>query len=194
VGLREQKRIETWRSIRRAGLDLMRARGFDAVSVEEIAAAARVSRTTFFNYFDSKESLVFDHDPEEPAEWRALFASRPAHEAVWDSLREIFAAYFSAKGEHIATQKELKKGAPKLAASFAERESELWSDLHAWVAARIDDDPSGMTLSLTMSAATSVLTTAYALWDVRRGTEHLVDLLREGFARVRVDASPTRPG
>lgn len=191
MGLREQKRTETWRAIQRAGFALMLERGFDGVSVDEIAAAARVSRTTFFNYFDSKESLVFDHDPEEPAQWRGLFASRPVDEAVWDSLREISVAYFSARGDHIAAQKELKKAAPRLVASFGERKNQMWSDLTEWVATRIGEDRSGMTLSLTMSAATSVVGTAYALWDVGRGTDHLVDLLREGFARVRVDSSIT---
>jgi len=192
LGLRERKRTETWHAIRGVGLAMMRERGFDSVSIDEIAAAARVSRTTFFNYFDSKESLVFEPAPEEPAEWRAIIDARPVDEPVWDSLREIVITYLAAKGEHIAIQKELKKASPKLAASFGERKTQMWPELHVWAAGRIGKDRSGMTLALTLSAAASVMSTAYDLWDVSRGTQHLIDLLREGFARVRVDASPKR--
>lgn len=129
LGLREQKRLDTWRTLRRIGLQLMLERGFDEVSIDEIAAVAHVSRTTFFNYFESKEALVFDVDPEEPAHWRALFAARPEHEPMWQSVQEIMIGYMADKGDELATQKQLKAGSARLAASFRTTSNQMSAEL-----------------------------------------------------------------
>jgi AcrR family transcriptional regulator len=56
--LRERKKAATKERIYRVALDLFRQRGFWVTTVEEIAAAADVSRGTFFNYFPSKQALL----------------------------------------------------------------------------------------------------------------------------------------
>lgn len=58
MSLREQKRIATRASIEDAATRLVDERGFSAVTVEEICQEAGISRRTFFNYFDSKDSAV----------------------------------------------------------------------------------------------------------------------------------------
>ena len=57
-GLRERKRRETLQRIADAGLKLFLAKGFEATTVGEIAAAAGISRRTFFYYFDSKDDIL----------------------------------------------------------------------------------------------------------------------------------------
>ncbi|MGW1751070.1 TetR/AcrR family transcriptional regulator [Streptomyces sp. NPDC002092] len=59
MGLRERKKAQTARRIWQVAVELFIERGFDAVSVQEIADAAEVSKMTVFNYFGSKEDLVF---------------------------------------------------------------------------------------------------------------------------------------
>ncbi|MCL2418094.1 MAG: TetR/AcrR family transcriptional regulator [Conexibacteraceae bacterium] len=59
-GLREYKKRETRQRISDVATGMFLARGFDAVTVTEVAAAAGVSEKTVYNYFPTKESLVLD--------------------------------------------------------------------------------------------------------------------------------------
>ncbi|WP_040766805.1 TetR family transcriptional regulator [Tsukamurella sp. 1534] len=58
LGLRERKKLETRQRIQQVAIDLFGERGFDDVTVTEVARAANVSQATVFNYFPTKEDLV----------------------------------------------------------------------------------------------------------------------------------------
>ncbi|MFL9868652.1 TetR/AcrR family transcriptional regulator [Paraburkholderia fungorum] len=62
--LRSRKRLATRQSISNAATRLFLERGFDQVTVDEIAAAADVGRMTVFNHFPRKEDMFFDRDEE----------------------------------------------------------------------------------------------------------------------------------
>ncbi|MDB4973547.1 MAG: transcriptional regulator, TetR family [Myxococcaceae bacterium] len=74
-GLRELKKRETRQTISDVATRLFQARGFESVSVNEIAAAAQVSKMTVFNYFPRKEDLYFDRGIEDLS-----LAERALHE------------------------------------------------------------------------------------------------------------------
>ena len=61
---RSRKRLATRQSISVAATRLFLERGFDPVTVDEIAAAADVGRMTVFNHFPRKEDMFFDRDEE----------------------------------------------------------------------------------------------------------------------------------
>ena len=63
-GLRERKKRQTREAIAAAAMQLFHARGFEAVTVAEVARAADVSEKTVFNHFPTKEDLVFAHGSE----------------------------------------------------------------------------------------------------------------------------------
>src|SRR6187431_1014357 len=58
MGLRERRRRGAMRTIQERALDLFDERGFDAVTIEEIAAAAEVSPSSVYRYFGTKEGLI----------------------------------------------------------------------------------------------------------------------------------------
>jgi AcrR family transcriptional regulator len=87
MGLRERKKLETARAVRTAAIDLFLERGFDDVSVAEIAAAANVSKMTVFNYFPGKEDLLFGPMEEHTEEMAEVVRDRPAGETPLAALR-----------------------------------------------------------------------------------------------------------
>src|SRR3954464_8241434 len=66
-GLRERKKRQTREAIAAAAIELFQARGFDSITVSEVAAAADVSEKTVFNYFPTKEELVFSNSEDKLA-------------------------------------------------------------------------------------------------------------------------------
>jgi AcrR family transcriptional regulator len=88
VGRRERKKAATRQAIADAALQLFLARGYDQVSIRDIADAADVSTTTLFKHFTGKEALVFDQDEAQEAKLVAAVRERPAGQSIVDALRE----------------------------------------------------------------------------------------------------------
>jgi AcrR family transcriptional regulator len=82
TGTRERRRRETRSRIVDAAAELFDERGFDAVSVMEIAKRAGVVEKTVFNHFPMKEGLVFDADPPMRAALLDAVRRRPSGESV----------------------------------------------------------------------------------------------------------------
>jgi AcrR family transcriptional regulator len=87
VGLREFKKQKTRRAIADTALRLFVERGFDHVTVAEVAEAAGVSEKTVFNYFPTKEDLFFDEVDEREAALVAAIRGRKPGESILSALR-----------------------------------------------------------------------------------------------------------
>jgi AcrR family transcriptional regulator len=87
VGRRERKKAATRQAIADAALRLFLERGYDRVSVRDVADAADVSTTTLFKHFSGKEALVFDQDEEREAGLVAAVRERPPGTDLLDALR-----------------------------------------------------------------------------------------------------------
>jgi AcrR family transcriptional regulator len=177
--VRERKKRDTWRLIHDTALVLMRRRGFDAVSVDDIVAAAGISRRTFFNYFAGKEAVVFDPDPGEPALWHELMAARPAGEAMWSSLRELLIDYTAAVADRLIVQHRVRQASPELESCSRAVADRFFGAVLEWVTA--GHPHPGPRPDLTVGAARAVLATACPRWDPDLGIAALHHEIREGF-------------
>jgi AcrR family transcriptional regulator len=94
TGLRERKKRLTRDAIAAVAMELFRARGFDAVTVADVARAADVSEKTVFNYFPAKEDLVFHRREERIAALIDTVRSRPPGTPLLEPFRGTHRSVF----------------------------------------------------------------------------------------------------
>src|SRR5918992_136721 len=88
-GLRARKKRAAREAIAAAARRLFAERGFDAVTVAEVAAAADVSEKTVFNHFATKEDLAFAGREQGITQFVAAIAERPPSSSVLDVFRAM---------------------------------------------------------------------------------------------------------
>jgi AcrR family transcriptional regulator len=98
AGRRERKKAATRASIVEAAHELFLERGFDAVSVREIADRADVSPTTVFAHFPQKEALAFGDEDERHERLVAAIAGRPPGTSISAALKAHYLAEITAFG------------------------------------------------------------------------------------------------
>jgi AcrR family transcriptional regulator len=91
-GLRERKRQRTHDALSEAAISLFLQRGYDQVSVADVAAAAEVSKPTLFKYFPSKEDLVLHRILDHRGEAARVVRDRSPDEAPLAALHRHFVA------------------------------------------------------------------------------------------------------
>jgi len=116
AGLRERKKQATRAAIRDAAMRLFDEHGFTATTIDQIAAAAEVSRATVLNYFATKEDIVFG---DAPAAMDALRAALDGGEATIAAFRAWLLALVELGGwiePELVLQQRLAEEAPTVAA------------------------------------------------------------------------------
>jgi TetR/AcrR family transcriptional regulator, regulator of mycofactocin system len=104
-GLRELRAARTRDAIAAAAYALFAERGFQATTVDDIAARAEVAPRTFFRYFATKEAVMFARAPEQREQIAARLTDRPADEHPFTSLVVVISEFAEQLEGH---RKELK--------------------------------------------------------------------------------------
>jgi len=91
MGLRESKKLQTRQAIAATGMRLFVKRGFDHVTVGEIASEAGVSEKTVFNYFPTKEDIFFDEVPERLEALRDAVRTRRPDQSLLETMHQLHA-------------------------------------------------------------------------------------------------------
>ena len=89
TGLRERKKAHTRRHIAETAARLFATRGYDDVSMADVAEAAEVSDQTVYNYFPAKQDLVLDRSEEIREQYARTVLERPIWLSPADALRVV---------------------------------------------------------------------------------------------------------
>ncbi|MEV5683098.1 TetR family transcriptional regulator [Streptomyces sp. NPDC052164] len=92
VGLRERKKQLTYQAVSDAAIAMFLERGFDKVSVAEVAAAADISKPTLFRYFPTKEDLALHRFADHEDEAARVVEGRAPEETPLIALHRHFLA------------------------------------------------------------------------------------------------------
>ncbi|MGB3437221.1 MAG: TetR family transcriptional regulator [Actinophytocola sp.] len=176
---RERKKAQTRQRLQEQALRLFTERGYEATTVEQVAAAAGVSHMTFFRYFPTKEDVVLSdsYDPMLVAAIRARPRTEPAVERIHLAIREGLGAIYPAVREPLLVRTRLSLRTPALRAR-------LWENQFATrelLAGALEDGEPGFATRVLASACLAALTTALEEWVAGDGAAELPDLIDDAF-------------
>ena len=188
--LRERKKTRTREALVAAATELFEERGFDAVTIDEIAAKADVSQRTFFRYFGSKEAVLFSDQDEMLAIVREAIASRPYDEPPLLALQRALLVVT----HHYAQHRELHLRRARLASTGAAIASyqqavvlPQWQDaLAESIGDRLGVDPAqDMRPELLSGVAMAVMGATGVAALAEGGVVDVAALLSQAFAELK---------
>lgn len=154
-------------AICRVAFDLFAARGFEAVTVEDIALAAGIGRRTFFRYFPSKNDVVWGAWDAALADLDARLAAAPASAPLAEVLREAVVAYNRVPAAAVAEHRQrmdLILHVPALQAHSALRYAQWRQVVARHVAHRRGELPGALAPQVIAAAILGAATSAYEQW------------------------------
>ncbi len=188
-GLRERTRRAVQAEIGEAAMRLFLASGFDAVTMDQIAREAGISRRSLFRYFGTKEDIVLGNLADMGRAVGHMLRSRPADEPPWAALRaafEVFVTDPAYSPDFAFAIGRRVHGTPSLRARRLEKQL-LWLDLLVPEIRRrlAGDDDAELRAHAIVAAALACLDTATEMWIRRDGEGRIEDLYDEAVAAVR---------
>jgi len=167
------------RELQVIALRMFTERGFDATTIEQIAAEAGVSERTFFRYFTTKASVLWSEFETEVQTIRSTLAGVPAEVPMMDAIRRAVVAANHYRAEDVPEMRmrmNLIATVPALSASAAEHYA-AWEEAISEFAGRRLGQPAGSLYPLAVGRATlAACRAAYDRWAVRADSDLTVYL------------------
>ncbi len=193
VALRERARAAVRREIAAVAMRLFTDRGFESVTVDQIAHEAGISPRSFFRYFATKEDVVLDGVGDAGHRVEAAMAARPADEPAWEALRHALRVLvdppFGASANALALARMFVE-TPSLRAREVEKQRRWEALLLPHVRARLGprqgapDSPDPRAEAL-IAAALGCLRAASEAWVRGDGRGEPLAVLDEAMRAVR---------
>jgi len=189
TGSREIARAAVKAELSRVAFELASQNGFDKVTINDLATAGGVSRSTFLRYFRTKEDAVLYAIDAQNAELVHALVNRPPAESDWAALRHaletVIEPYRRDPASALAMTR-LVQDSPALYARMLEKQHSWWPALTEALAERHDAvRPVPLPLVVKATAALVCLNIALDHWTASDGERDLVDLVDEAFETLR---------
>ncbi len=182
-------------AIEKAALEVFQQRGFDETRVEDIAAAAGISRRTFFRYFASKNDILFANFDNLLVELEEWLNAAGDEEPLFEVIAEATIRFNRVHSDGVAAHRErmnLILHTPALRANASLRHSEWGSVLARFAASRFDVPAHDVRAQLIGHVSLAAANTAYEEW-LRDESSDLADVIREVFAMTESLDALTAP-
>lgn len=182
-GLRERKRLAAMLRIQAVALDMFEERGFDDVTVEEIADASEVSPSSVYRYFGTKEELVLwdEFDPELDA----LLAPALEARVPLEGVREVVLAGLAAMGPEgeraVRRRVALMMSTPGLEQAASARTYDFAEMVGVALAARLGRPMVDLEVQVFAHALTGGLLGMFHHWHGTGFAEPLRDVMARTF-------------
>ena len=185
-GLRERKKQKTRWSIQEHALRLFEKQGYEQTTVDQIAAAAEVSPSTFFRYFKTKEDVVLE-DEYDPL-LLALLAQEPSDEPFLPALRHVISLGLSQMGPvelaKIQQRTTLMLAVPALRMRMLDNFNSSVDMLAGAVAQRTGREPSDLEVRTFAGALTGAMIAAIFAWIEGDGKDDLGKLIDRALGHL----------
>jgi AcrR family transcriptional regulator len=178
----ERRRRRTQRALQNAAIALVGRHGLAEVTVDEIAAAAGVSRRTFFNHFPTKAAALFDPDPSDAERLARLLAAASGSTDPWRALQSALVSFIAGHENVIVVRRRLIAASPELAQYHRTAHAHVEVAIDVWAHAQpgLDD----FLATLYAHTAAAILLGSFMSWQPDNPPELLPELVRRGFEQV----------
>jgi AcrR family transcriptional regulator len=194
--LRERKKLRTRRALADAALRLFTQNGFDATTLEELAAEAEVSKSTFFRFFPAKEAAAIDAEAELWTAYLDGLSGRELSGPVLGELHQALAAAVTGLGpdwdERFVATRRLIAAEPALLKYVEHYRAGVKDQMTASLAGKLRLDAGDLRLHILAELTTTAFSLSGRDW-VRRGGRGGRTALLQGFDRA-VQAIPASLG
>jgi AcrR family transcriptional regulator len=201
--LRDRKKDRTRRTLQAEAVRLFAQKGFQATTIEEIAAAADVAPRTFFRYYPTKEEVVFwaEYQPT----LAAFVAARPNHEPAVQALRrgitDGLATFYEQDRERLLERITLAFRTPALHPRLRQQQADWAAGMAQILADRLGAPPDDLEVRAIAAALAAALFVAIEEWQAHDGQEDLRGLIDRALGSVlagplqdAATGSPAAPG
>jgi|SRR5690349_18355719 len=188
VELREQRRERTAREIQQAAMSLFAERGYDGVTVEDIAHEAGISERTFFRYFASKDHLLVAEAGRRIDIVHESLVRQDDSLDAWQALRTAVldqSANEEEVGRNAAIWAHLTKEAPALLAKMIMHGAlESTHNIEVELARRLGVPDTDALPDVIMRVTLAAMQSAYLRWLEDDGSASLVELTADALDLV----------
>ena len=188
TSLRELKKVETTHRITLCAQRLTDEHGLDGFTMDELAAAAEVSRRTLFNYFPSKADAVLGAHPDLPEEALATFRAGGPHGDVVDDVAELARIALEVRDPDRASLElglRVLRAEPRLLAAAHERFESVTDEFAALLMEREGPDFAPEKARLLLRLLLTLLDAALSILVTEGPERSLVDVFDEQLALAR---------